>query len=283
MVDFEDKLFWITRSGWPSDAYGYVFLGRAVRDIGKALFPDEWTGHEMAMPEPYPHDIFFIDGEERTEPKPLFWIELPLLTTLERVLLENHKDVRIERTAPPARRPILTEEQYMVALLTIEKINPLRVSARLRAATVKQVIEHALRDGKIKFALLPARGGEFITQTQAFWWNIPSSTHRWKRCQMSPADPYSTAFSGAGFMHVFVDGADLKSITESVKKPEAKAATPMLQSSNETYAAALALLPSRPKGGIRAFEAYCAEHGISTPMARQAYRSLGETRGRKRS
>jgi hypothetical protein len=31
---------------WIGDPFGYVFLPRAMLEIGKALFPNEWTGGE---------------------------------------------------------------------------------------------------------------------------------------------------------------------------------------------------------------------------------------------
>jgi hypothetical protein len=40
---------WQTPSHWISDPFGYVFLPRAMREIGKALFPNEWTGDEPVI------------------------------------------------------------------------------------------------------------------------------------------------------------------------------------------------------------------------------------------
>jgi hypothetical protein len=211
MVDFDDKLFWIGRRGWPANAYGYVFLGEAVAQLGKALFPAEWTGAEMVAEAPYPRDGLYIDGAEGNAPKPRFWSEPRLIDVLARVLRENHPDIEIRYTPGHSRGPVLTDEQHMAALLTIERVNPIRIAALARMAKVTQTLEHALRDGKIKFALLPTRGGEFIPETKPSWWNIPSTAHRWTRCQLSPADPYSVAIAGTGFMHIFVDAANFAS------------------------------------------------------------------------
>lgn len=284
MVDIDDKLFWISGHGWPGDAYGQVFLGRAVRQLGKALFPTDWTGAEMVTERPYPRDVFYIDGEEAATPKPLFFIEVHLLDILARVIRENHPEIGLQFTPGRTRRPVLTVEQYMTALMTIERVNPVRGAALARRAKVSAELASALRDGKIKFTLLPDQGGEFLTETQPFWWNIPSTAHRWTRCKMSPSDPYSTAFAGVGFMHIFVDGADLASFVAGHRKPETAAAPPMQQSSNETFAAALALLSNwnPPKRTIRAFESHCKENGISSKIAREAYGTLGAAKGRKR-
>ncbi|GAA4169045.1 hypothetical protein [Shinella granuli] len=111
----------------------------------------------MVTELPYPRDVFYIDGEERTMPKPLFWIEVHLLDILARVIRENHPEIGIRFTPGPTRRPVLTDEQYMMALMTIERVNPIRGAALSRWAKVSAELASALRDGKIKFTLLPRR------------------------------------------------------------------------------------------------------------------------------
>lgn len=41
--------FWAGRTNWPEDAFGKVFLARAAIQVGKALFSDDWTGHEPGV------------------------------------------------------------------------------------------------------------------------------------------------------------------------------------------------------------------------------------------
>lgn len=245
MVDINDKLFWMGQR-WPADAYGYVFLGRALTRLGKTLFPSEWTGNEMVTEWPYPRDVFYVDGGEATAPKPLFWMNPRLLYDLERVLCENHPDIHIQHEPGPSKRPLLTESQYVLALQTIERVNPQRVAALSRVAKVTSVLSAALRDDVLKFALLPEHGGEFLTNTKAFWWNVPAAAHRWMRCQMSPTEPYSKGFAGAGFMHIFVWGQDLDSLLRTSSRPTKTVTTaPIIQPRNiETHEAAAALLPT---------------------------------------
>jgi hypothetical protein len=40
------KSLWHTPAKWIPDPFEYVFLPRAMLEIGAALFPDEWTGRE---------------------------------------------------------------------------------------------------------------------------------------------------------------------------------------------------------------------------------------------
>src|SRR5918993_743170 len=50
---FDDRCkFWLSVGNWPRDPSGYVFLARAVHEIGKAMFPNEWTGREPTTPVP---------------------------------------------------------------------------------------------------------------------------------------------------------------------------------------------------------------------------------------
>ena len=39
--------FWARPHTWPRDPHGYVFLARAVEEIGRAMFGEEWTGKEV--------------------------------------------------------------------------------------------------------------------------------------------------------------------------------------------------------------------------------------------
>ena len=40
------------RSELAARSFGLVFLARAVHEIGKAMFPNEWTGRELITPLP---------------------------------------------------------------------------------------------------------------------------------------------------------------------------------------------------------------------------------------
>lgn len=44
--------FWQDRAEWPLDWSGAVFFGRALDAIGRAMYPDEWSGNEFAADAP---------------------------------------------------------------------------------------------------------------------------------------------------------------------------------------------------------------------------------------
>ncbi len=45
------KLFWVSANGWPEDEGRYVFLGRALDRVGKALFPTAWQFADLEAGE----------------------------------------------------------------------------------------------------------------------------------------------------------------------------------------------------------------------------------------
>jgi hypothetical protein len=52
MIDERIK-FWSNPARWPGDPPGYVFLARAVHEVGKTVYGEEWTGGETVAREPY--------------------------------------------------------------------------------------------------------------------------------------------------------------------------------------------------------------------------------------
>src|SRR5262249_26848579 len=47
------NLFWLAPSQWPRDPSGFVFLARAVHEIGQTIMKDECAGRESST-EPHP-------------------------------------------------------------------------------------------------------------------------------------------------------------------------------------------------------------------------------------
>jgi hypothetical protein len=39
--------FWARPHTWPHDPHGYVFLARAIEEVGRAMFGQDWTGKEV--------------------------------------------------------------------------------------------------------------------------------------------------------------------------------------------------------------------------------------------
>src|SRR5688572_10573158 len=47
MTAHVDAAFWSDDSQWPYEPPGYVFLLRAVGEVGSAMYPGEWTGRAL--------------------------------------------------------------------------------------------------------------------------------------------------------------------------------------------------------------------------------------------
>jgi hypothetical protein len=54
---FVDRDFWLRSHGWPSDDQGYVFLARAVDEVGKHLFGGTWSSDDPRAFPPKPADF----------------------------------------------------------------------------------------------------------------------------------------------------------------------------------------------------------------------------------
>jgi hypothetical protein len=65
------RRFWARASDWPRDAKEFIFLARAVDAIGKAIFPDDWTGTE-----PYIDPLSITKLEELIDQHPHFTSQL---------------------------------------------------------------------------------------------------------------------------------------------------------------------------------------------------------------
>lgn len=47
-----DDSIWRDPAEWPRDRAGYIFLARAIQEIGRAMYRDTWTGNEAPAPLP---------------------------------------------------------------------------------------------------------------------------------------------------------------------------------------------------------------------------------------
>lgn len=291
----EDKCrsFWVLKAGWPDDAYGYVFLGRAVNLVGAHLFTDAWTGGEPCTPARLGFWREFNGVALPTYPKGRNVMSNTDKETAHRLLVRHRPEFK--------RDPIIhyghfgpniadfSREEWLAAVELAKEENKMRDEAHRRRGAAFDLLKEAMRDGELPFALLPTRGGKFFENCDKTWWNTSDVSRRFYMCQMNPDDPFGIGVAGDRYMHIFVRGSDLASLLANLNKPaEAEAdASPTLPrpKSNEGYSAALALLDTMdPTTRTKvAFVALCKSHGISSLNARDAYKSLGASRGRKRA
>src|SRR5262245_45799586 len=99
--------FWARPHVWPRDPRGYVFLARAVEEIGRAMFGRDWTGKEVTP--------------ELIRSLPHQWQAIPADASYAREILMRlpgyAKQLPIPATLPPSlnnparqtRRPVISQ------------------------------------------------------------------------------------------------------------------------------------------------------------------------------
>ncbi|MGO6982805.1 hypothetical protein [Rhizobium leguminosarum] len=224
-----DSKFWANEGEWFDDAYGYVFLARALQTAGKALYPVEWTGREPLTREPL-HDLWFQVGERKllqprssvsgssvVEVRHLLSIHAPEKLEEQPSTSPDVQPLRIARDAwKPASghrmpRMELTDQSWRDGVEVAARENERRQAALDRYATAQKFLKEAMRDGKLKFVLLPLRGGhQFSPPMPAYWWHVKDVSNRFYRCQMDPERPDSPNVGGDRW--IFVDGEELNAL-----------------------------------------------------------------------
>lgn len=289
MNEDKSRSFWVLKAGWPDDAYGYVFLGRAVNLVGAYLFADTWTGGEPCAPA-------------RLE----FWREfagvaLPTHTKGRNAMSNADKEAAhrlLVRHRPEFNRnpiihyghfgpiiPDFSREEWLAAVELAKEENKTRDEARHRRGAAFSFLKEAMRDGELAFALLPTRGGKFFENCDKTWWNTNNVFRRFYMCQMNPDDPFGIGVAGDKYMHIFVRGNQLQALLQPQANSGSQSPPVMRPASEETYQMAVNLLSSWLGSAARKtrdeFALHCAQYGIPSSSAREAYKTLGRKRGKK--
>lgn len=289
MNENRNMAFWTIKTGWPDDAYGYAFLGRAVNLVGKHLFGDAWTGEEPCAPAPYgfwkefngvplPTHPLGRDGMSNADKEAAH-----RLLALHRPEFNRSPVIEYGHFGPII--PDFSPDEWLAAVELAKEENKTRNDARRRRNDTFNLLKEAMRDGQIAFALLPLKGGRFSENCDHSWWNTTDVASRFYMCQMNPDDPFGIGVAGDKYMHIFVRGDQLQALVQPQTNSGSQSPPVMRPASEETYQMAVNLLPSWFEYATRKtrdeFARHCAEYGIPSSSAREAYKSLGRKRGKK--
>lgn len=236
--------FWKNPASWPDDAYGLVFLARAIQRIGKATFAGEWTDTEPFTPPPIETlQSMIAKGMPAAAALAAYRKELSVLIASNdpSKLLWKVETYRVRPSLQPLRtardnprstapsddgvrtRQVLSDEAVKYGEGLIAEENRKRNEAKARWARVLGLVKDALRDGKLGYVTLPTHGGAFSSPRPKEWWNVANIENRLTICRMNPAAPYGSGFAGNGYEHIFVDGADLERLLPQPQKPKTSA------------------------------------------------------------
>ncbi len=281
--------FWKNSASWPDDAYGFVFLARAIERIGNATYVNEWTGSEpfTAPPIDTPQDLIarglagaaYQRAKEdylrqlstliaSTDPSKLTWkvetfdVMLPLRTARSSPI---SPDERI------GTRQVLSDEAVLYGKSLIPEENRKRNESKARWARVLGLVKDALRDGKLGYVTLPTHGGAFSAPQPKEWWNVPSIANRITMCQMNPDTPYGSGFAGNGYEYIFVREDNLDSLLPLPPKPKTGDDVKAIE---DKAAAIYDRLKAENDGrgpSSRLFEYTCKKEGILTSHSRPVW------------
>lgn len=198
----ERQSFW-SRKKWPADAFGKVFLARAVLLVGNAMFPSEWTGEEPAVN---------LDIAEIPD-----WLTSFGSTEASRRRYEIEASNLLGPRAKSRPGSIISGTDYEMARryrrAAIDALTP----ARDRLTKTKKRLVDAFLAGTVSSCLLPLEGGEFSRPLAPSDWNAFDNSPRFYWCQMNPVKRFGEAIGGDGFQWIFVEGSGLEKMIADIK------------------------------------------------------------------
>ena len=187
---------WHKPAEWISDPIGYVFLPRAMLQIGKELFSDGWTGAEPTTPVflPLPLRSAAAPEWQKREAHVALCKERPdfgrkPLDVLPRMVRLTGSG---PRTSGPPIIPPFTDDEWQAALEIYRKRGDAAHPAWSRFAQVKKVVIDACRQGQLTFGLRSHAGGA-VYPGNAEWWETegPTLHYRFEWFRMSRAAPFA--------------------------------------------------------------------------------------------
>ena len=185
-------------------AHGHVFLGEAVRKIGEALFPDEWTGNEPQV------------SRQPATANASQVVPTRTIGRRSRPSKQSQADASVD---DPAFLKMLADARHEFAARY-----GYNTVALQRLATVQGRIVAEGMAGTLEFATRPLQGGA-TKPLPAIVWQTEQS--RWANqfafCQINPSDPFGLGIAGSKFEYLFVTSDSLKRLLETMQRRAASA------------------------------------------------------------
>jgi hypothetical protein len=257
-------LWWIeNNSWWPRDSQGWVFLARAVYELGRAKYPGEWTGEEpvtWANPSPATR------GPLPEEPSKAIRHDIQYA---HQVLKEQHPEVAARLLTFPT---LIKPDDWKVAKVETERLRltSLRIVWRFKAIT--QMIATEAEAGRLVTGLRPTDGG-VVRAIPAVYWNTERLEPRFRMCQMNSADAFSAAFAGEGFGWIFVCAKDLERYIKSLKSSPVSSNQARKRAHQYLEPIMIKTKPAEmTRGGL--IDQCARTQGVGVSAAREAYESL---------
>jgi hypothetical protein len=171
--------FWSLDARWPRDPKGWVFLGRAIQQVGKSLFPADWNGGEYREGG----DLIFQSFGSLNE-KVLF----------AKYMLNNSLNITSFDVSSICIRDRKIDEKISVLIaehgLSITDIETAQnhdislMEGHRRFCKAAELIAASISDYEIPFALRAIEGGDIKLQKTNGCWNTENLSHFFENCQI---------------------------------------------------------------------------------------------------
>jgi hypothetical protein len=187
---------WRTPTKWISDPVGYVFLPRAMLEIGRALYPNEWTGAEPTTPVFLPLPLRSADARQwqKSEAHIALCRERPDFGRKPLDALPHYSNISLSGFSKGSPIiPPFTDAEWEAARAIYRSREDAARPAWVRYAQVRKIVTDACRQGQLAFGLRPRSGGA-VYAGKPEWWETEGSTlhYRFECFRMSSTAPFAS-------------------------------------------------------------------------------------------
>lgn len=184
------SVLWDSPGSWPKCGRDVIFLADAVSRVGRALFPDTWTGNETACSTPLPHPDELrrmVEDEKRQR--------AVRNASASRVA----PAVSVHRNIAHSARPAPSAQETEPPRVPVDRADIARAAAEARAKAVEQwAIDNAARkrllaaiewvaercrNGDLETHLRWVGGGDHFAVAANVWYVEPVIEKRFSECQ----------------------------------------------------------------------------------------------------
>ena len=183
---------WSRHSHWPTDPPEWMFLGRAAIALANAMF-DGWGTSGFADSHALSRQIGNLESSLLPPPPP----SLTSGARNERRLTEA------EREAVQSRLPTLRESL---------------AAGLAKKGAVQETLRSWAESGSLPTGTRSKGGGDVRPLPSTAWSNQRLSNW-FINCVAHPGEPFSNAFDGAGFEHIFVRRTEFEALVASQYPP----------------------------------------------------------------
>lgn len=221
MSDLQMAPFWANRLAWPYDQDGFLFLGRAVDLLGRAMFPDAWTGNEFGFDPRFREPVHMPATGREVQ-------TISHAAIIHGILSDAGRDLPrawpvhhpFNQAHGPQERvkamgffwPTVADVGAAHAIVAQRRKAHRLLVAELgeRRDAVVAAICHAAVTSRLRTSWQSPRDGS-LTPITSSRWNLPSRWAYFTACSLNPADP-AKPFIPDSACYIFVGEVALRSM-----------------------------------------------------------------------